>query len=91
MKFVQQWGGDMTSSIPKDRCEWLFNVLSYKVPSKHWRSAINEDNIIGSVHVYEDKGKFQKKHILSTAFGVIAEEEEETTEIVPQTSMYILI
>lgn len=67
-KEIQEWGGNITSSMPKERPKWLWNVLSHNVPTKHWRSAINEEGIMISYHIYEDSGKFSQKQIISTAF-----------------------
>jgi len=74
INLITQKNGLVTFSITPNFMDWFWDVLSYSVPPSHWRAAVNQNGLIGSIHSInpKDEGNSKKDHyqrILTTGFS----------------------
>jgi hypothetical protein len=79
VKDIQEWDAIGTLSCSSNQQGWLWNVLSYQLPPRHWRVAYHSElDIIASCHaVTDDNGKKHYQQLLSSGWKVVSREQQQ--------------
>lgn len=88
---ITRWGGKATLSCSISTTPWLWQLLSYSLPTVHWHAAIQTTTgFISSLHAGNDNcGNVTYQQVLTTGYtGVLKETVIETNDSIPEMPLF---